>query len=229
MRSATYHILAGCTAVLALSGCAVPRSAPPAEPATEHHAADGWAVRVPEGARVRQEDGRLAVDAPDGRRWFDVSWHGTDREPAVVAHAWAASTCSPTLWDHPSEPVPGTWLAGAACTIDGKRFFALVAVETFGDRRLLTAYVAQDGYVSYENAWIDFVTTAMSLTAGDEPLPSPDVAALRASIRAAAVQPAGSMPVPGGGLLSGRIVRALPDLWPARHAAPPRPFDDPTP
>lgn len=214
----------GGSAFLVLAGCAVPRPAPQAEPATEHHVGDGWAVRIPAGARVRQEDGRLAVDAPDGRRWFDVSWHDGDREPAVIAHAWAAGTCSPALWDQPSEPVPGTWISGAACTIDGKRFFALVAVDTFGEQRMLTAYVAQDGYVSYENAWLDFVTTALSLKGGSEPLPVPDLAALRSDIREAAVQPAGSLPVPGGGLLSGRIVRALPDFWPARHLAPPRPF-----
>lgn len=178
-------------------------------------------MRIPQGARVRHDDGRLSVDAPDGRRWYDVSWHDDDRAPAVVAHAWSAATCSPTMWDEPAEPVPGTWLSGAACTIDGKRFFALVAVETFGERRLLTAYVAQDGYVSYENAWLEFVSTAMSLRGGDAPWPEPDLDALRGIIRQAAAQPAGSMPVPGGGLLSGRIARQLDPLWAARHTAPP--------
>src|SRR5690606_22129067 len=85
--------------------------------------------------------------------------------------------------------------SGAACTIDGKRFFALVAVDTFGEQRMLTAYVAQDGYVSYENAWLDFVTTALSLKGGSEPLPVPDLPALRSAIREPALQPAAGPPV----------------------------------
>lgn len=195
----------------------------PREMPTEILSGEGWTLRVLEGSRVRAEEDRLSVDAPDGRRWFDITWLDDTRTPEAIAHAWSATTCSPTMWDVASTPVEDTWFSGAVCVIDDRRFYALVAVETFGNRRLLTTYVAQDGFISYENAWVDFVTTAMSLRTGDSPLPAPDVEALRADIRHAAVQPAGPMPVPGGGLLSGRISREIPEWWSSRHAAPPPP------
>lgn len=186
------------------------------------HEGAGWAVRVPAGAQVRVEQETVAVDAGDGRRWFDVRWHPATLPPESIAYSWGTTTCTPMMWDQPVEPVPGVWTNGGQCTIGSGRFHALVAIETHGDRHLFTAFLVDHRTLPYEDAWVEYVNTALTLRGGDAPLTPPiDHLALRERVREAAALRPGGMPTPGGGLLSGRVSERIPEVWQARRGSPP--------
>lgn len=185
------------------------------------HRGDDWALRVPAGSRVRVSPTAIGVDAPDGRRWFDISWHDADLPPASIAWAWGGKACGPITWDEPKVPVEGTWTSGGLCSIGERRHWAFTVVERHGERLLFTAWIGEHRRLPYEDAWVDFARTALSLRAGAEPLPPVDHADLRGRVREAAALRPGHMPVPGGGLLSGRVSERLVDVWAARLASPP--------
>lgn len=188
---------------------------------------DGWAVMVPVGAVVERTDAMLQVDAPDGRSWFDVAWVD---EPATheTALRWGRGVCAPVLFDR-GWTDGRRYAAGGICEISSRRHWVLVVLEPAGGRTLQTAFLADARRMPYEDAWVAFARTALTLGPGPEPLGAPDVDALRERVRAAGLEEPGPIPVPGGGLLSTRILPQLTDVWTARDGAPPTPGSWATP
>ncbi len=180
---------------------------------------DGWAVGVPEGARVTVDPRILRVDSADGTMWFDVRW---TTEPAneITAHTWARATCTPPMWDDPWV-TDGRWAAGGLCMIANHRWWMIHVLERVGDRTLHTAFLADSRWVVYEDAWVLATRTALSFAGGEHAHAPPDADGLRVQIRLAGAEPPGMMPIPGGGKLSTRIFPHLSDLWAARDRAPP--------
>lgn len=161
-----------------------------------------YAVTVERGSRVRHVDGGIAVDAPDGRRWFDVVWG--DGDPQAFADAWGAEACEPVLWD---EAVQGGrwWARGGMCTVKDRRHWALVLVRPAeGGRIVRTTYVADHAFVPYEDAWVDFVGTALTVGVGD-PVGIASPAEVRDHVRSGTAKGTGPWPIPGGGLISTRV------------------------
>lgn len=206
--------------LLALPACATQAGRVHEQPTVTHEGA-GWALRVPAGARVDVKPGVLTVDAPDGRRWFDVTWRSAQETPEGIAYAWGSQHCTPMMWGQPSTPAPGVWIADGQCTIQDRRFWAFLIVERHEQGALTTTYVAEQRRMPYEDAWVDLLDTALSLRAGGSPLPRLENGDLRARIREAAAEHPGEQPLPGGGLLGGRVSERLIDVWQARLSAPP--------
>lgn len=177
----------------------------------------GWGLSVPAGAVVERSPGVLKVDAPDGRSWFDVAW--TDRAvSADTAEAVGRGSCAGILLDQ-AWSAGGRLATGGVCEIAERRHWIVVVLERVGDRTLETTFLADAERMPYEDAWVELARTALTL--GAEPLPPADVAAVREAVRAAGHEPAGDLPVPGGGLLATRVAPGLAPVWTARDASPP--------
>ncbi len=188
------------------------------------HRGEGWAVTVPEGARVDVRPDGLGVDAPDGRSWFDVRWLDVpaNRPPQVLATAWGEERCRPLAWDLPATPLEGLWTAGGFCTIQDRRYWVVAVVERVGERSLLTGFVAERSLVSYEDLWVLALGTALSLGGGAEPVAPLTPDRIRERLREAHEGDAIEvLPVAGGGVFSTKISAAVTDLWTARRSAPP--------
>lgn len=219
-----------------LVACSLPT--PPAPPAARYavHQGAGWTMRVPEGARVAVDDRTIAVDAPDGTWWYDVRWHegGPSFLPQVAAHAWAGERCAPFRFDQPVAPIDGVWTVGGTCSIGEGRFWIEVIVVEDGSRARFVGLTGMFGRVHYEDLWVHLFATALSLRAGGEPASDASLPAVRETVRGTRFDdPRNLLPVPGGGVFSGEVSRALGPAWPAwRDAAVPARFDrveDPTP
>lgn len=177
---------------------------------------------VPANARVEATPDEVRVDSVDGAWWFDARWVDVPGPvpPLVPATAWGEERCRPLRWDQPAEPVEGTWTAGGFCTIDGRRYWVLTAVERRDGRMLLTGMIASRTFVTYEDLWVTFVTNALSLTSGEVPLAVPTPAEVRTLLRTTdVVQPGGTLPRPGGGVFSRVLSDGLKPLWALRAAA----------
>jgi hypothetical protein len=185
---------------------------------------DGYAMNVPSGASVRALDDRLAVDAADGSRWYDVRVVRAPESAQAALQEQANATCDTIRWDRVATPTPGTTFASGLCPIRTRRHWLLAVQEVHGDATLLTVYVASADFLTFEDAWVDFVRTAATLAPGDAPLQTPDPAATREKLREVAGSGGiGHDPVPGGGELSPRMAEALAEVWQRKLAAgPPR-------
>ncbi len=204
---------------LLLAGCGTPEA--PA-PTLEVHRGEGYTLQIPADARVRLEDGVLAVDARDGTRWFDVRWAEDASHGQAAIMTWAHETCETMLWDEVAEPLAGTRTTSGLCTIDHRQHWLNAVVEDLEGGTLVTVHAARRNAVPYETAWVDFVTTALSLTGADTPLTPLDEEAIEQRVRQEARTSPGGRPTPGGGVLSAQISRSLAEeLWRPRRADPP--------
>lgn len=186
------------------------------------HQGEDFALSLPEGAALRREGDGLAVDLPGGARWFDVRWVPSTTTAQAVFATWAERSCMPVRWDRVAHPHEGVWTVGGTCMIEERTHWVLASVEQHGDDALFTVYLANREQIPFEDAVVDQVTTALSLGGGDSPVPTPDRAELRASIRQIASDGGiGTVPVPGGGELSARVSESLASLWERRAADPP--------
>ena len=201
---------------------------------------EGVGLQVQEGARVRTTEQGIAVDSADGRRWFDLLW--TEGVPRAAVAVWAAKACEAVFWDESlasAADAERSWLAmGGMCNISERRHWVIALVRptgrktAFGAEELqLTTYTADYAFVPYEDAWVDFVSTA--LTAGDGvPLETIDSKTVRRRVRAGVAKPTGSTPIPGGGKISTNVHEEMLDLY-QRLAPPGRPThlkpSEPTP
>jgi hypothetical protein len=171
------------------------------------------------GANVRVEGGALRVDAADGSRWFDVRWVDAPPGPAdEPARAWAHDVCTGVRFDAVGTPAPGATFLSGNCTIDGRRHWMFTVTEQRTDpsKVLLTTWLGQMDRLTLEDAWVDFVSTALRTTGGSEPLAVPEPAALRQIARSAPPMTGGDLPVPGGGRLTGHWADALRPVFTAR-------------
>ncbi|MCB9664688.1 MAG: hypothetical protein H6732_11290 [Alphaproteobacteria bacterium] len=217
-------LLAGCG-----GGLLPDLPAAPEAQATELARGSGWAVTVPSGAQVRATGAELAVDAPDGSSWFDVRWLAprTTHVPLADVTRWAEERCRPVRWDQPATPAPGVWTVGGGCTLGGRRHWVLAVVEE-RDPPLLIGMMASRDRVAYEDLWVQWWATAMSLAAGEAPAAVPDAPHVREALRGARLSgPVGDLPVAGGGVFSGRASEALAEAWAAHLAQPVPPRFDP--
>jgi hypothetical protein len=178
----------------------------------------GWALAVPAHADIQVSPGMIRVDAPDGRRWFDIAW--TDDIPGEnSAMTWGESNCAPVLWDR-GWGDEHRYAVGGLCGISEHRHWAFLVEERIGSRTLRTTYIGDTQRLPYEDAWVDFARTALTLGPGPAPLTPPKGDQIRAYVRAAGRETPGLSPVPGGGLLSTRVLPQLDSIWKARDAAP---------
>ena len=190
----------------------------------------GVALQVQEGSRVRTTEQGIAVDANDGRRWFDLIW--TEGIPRASVEVWAAKSCEAVFWDDSvtSEGTDGqAWLAmGGMCNIAERRHWVIALVRPLGEKTefgaeklQLTAYIADYAFVPYEDAWVHFASTA--LTAGaDAPQETFDGKAIRKRVRVGVAKPTGTTPIPGGGKISTNVHEEMAALY-GRLAPPPLP------
>lgn len=180
---------------------------------------EGWAVSVPAGAKVVTSGTGLSVDAPDGARWFDVRLTAPTADLSEPPTNLALQACKPITWDevHPQE---GAWTAGGNCARNNRRYWVIARAEPRDDRLLVMLYLANQSFVSFEDAWVDFTRTAATLSAGPEPLAAPEAAVVRTRAREAfRAMPQSISPLPGGRTLSRLLVERLPEVWTARKNA----------
>jgi len=182
---------------------------------------DGYALRATEGARVVTRESGLSVDSADGRSWFDVGWIDTPVNPIVTATTWGDSQCLPMRWDSPVVPTEGTWMVTGLCSIEHRRFWAMLMLENHGERSVLTTFLANRDGTPLEDAWVRFVVEALSV--GAEPIQTIDEKTLRARLREVAHtgDHQTGYPVAGGGVLSQSFASAIPEVWAARKTAAP--------
>ena len=204
-------------ALVWLFGCGAEQPHP-AEP-LETLRGSGWAVSVPKAAQVQFDGGILKVDSANGRSWFDVEWVDTLPTEAT-AMEWGNNNCQPVVFDE-GIVTPNRYAVGGICEIKERRHWVVLVLERIGDRTLETSYFADSRWVPYEDAWVQFSQTALTLGGGPEPLAGPEIPTFKTDIRAAGEQMPGPIPIPGGGLLSTRIIPHLNEVWNSRTASPP--------
>ena len=191
-----------------------PRAAFETEAVTQGRASFG----VVPGSRVAVNDGVLAVDAPDGFRWMEVRWLDGFVQPQVTA--WSVDQCDGLIWDRLATPIEGVQTRTGLCTRQGQEYWAFLALETRGDRTLMTTWLAHRESIAYEDAWVEYTHTALSVTGAGAPfllLAEPE---LRRLVRDKATTSTGYSPVPGGGELGAAISEGLADAWTRRQAEP---------
>ena len=220
LRSAVFLVVAGC-------GWLTHEADPThlEDTLTVVHQGPGFALRVPEGARVTHEPRGLAVDAAEGTWWYDVRRVRAPVVPVASARAWAAELCPSVRWDKPTEPAEGVFTLGGMCQIAGRRHWVQAVVETHGDEALLFGLAGRVGGITYEDLWVALTESALSLAPGDAPQALGDTAALRAEMRAVELDEATLMPVPGGGVFSTVIAQRLAERL-AAHRTAGRPAPD---
>ena len=186
-------------------------------------AGDGFALTVIDEANVQATGDLLRVDVADGTRWFDVKWiDAMNQQPEI--YAWQTGLCDRARWDSPGIPVEGTMTMGGSCDIKGRRHFIIAAFEVYGDRELMTMYVADTSRVTLEDAWVDAFRTAFSLTSGSVPLATVTSDDVRHTMRQAVADgKVGQEPIPGGGELTKHVSERLSEVWKQRRANPPPP------
>lgn len=193
------------------------------------HRGDGWAVSIPTGGRVDAASfappaaapSRISVSAPDGMWWFDIEVVPKAPSPLLPATTFAERDCRPIRWDAPAELQPGVWTGGGVCTIGERRYWLLLAVEDEGDQSVVTGLYWAIGYRGYEDAWVAWTQSALSLSGGDTPMPlveGPEI--VRQTLRA--IPPddgtTSQLPLPGGGVYSAKLERAFAEAWSTRAA-----------
>jgi len=207
---------------LTLVGCGwldrLREDATPSRPEARYatHRGDGWAIQVPEGAKVRATEDSLSVDAPDGTWWFDVATvpAGTPFFAQIPATTWGEKTCLPLRLDVPAEPVDGLWTVSGTCAIEYGRYWYEVVLVPEGDRARLVAIFGRFGLVNYEDLWVHLWRTALTLRKGAEPADVPDPDVLRQIVRGTTFDdPRGLIPVPGGGVFSAEVARRIGARW----------------
>lgn len=179
---------------------------------------EGFAVEVVEGSRTHVVDGVLNIDGPDGFRWQEARWIEGAVAPAVTR--WGADTCEGVIWERPGSPIQGVRTQIGLCTRQGQEYWTFVALETRGERTLMLCWLGHRQRVPYEQAWVEFTGTVLTLQGASEPLHPIDEEHLRSTLRATSVTSTGPSPIPGGGELGAATSEALPELWRARLAAP---------
>jgi hypothetical protein len=184
-------------------------------------ARDGWSVQLPAGARVDVSPDTIAVDADDGRRWFDIRWVPGPANEAT-ARAWGDTYCAPAQWDSSWE-AGRRWGAGGLCVVSERRHWLIVSLEAYGDRTLQTTFLADARRMPLEDAWVEAMRTAWTFRSGGGATDVLSPERVRALARLTATQMPGPIPVPGGGLFSPRMHALLSAVWLARDAHPPPP------
>lgn len=181
---------------------------------------DGYALAVPAGSRVRVEADHIAVDAADGSRWFDARWVTAPDSAQAALTAHTNGQCDSVRWDRVAQPTPETLTISGLCPINTRRHWLLVTQEVHGDRTLVTVYTAAADHLTFEDAWVDFLRTAATLSPGPEPLEAYPPADIRRRLRDVAnAGGIGHDPVPGGGELSPRMSESIPEVWARKIAA----------
>ena len=191
----------------------------------EPHVGPGWSLRMPaEGGTVKVERDRIAVDATDFSRFWDVRWDIVyETDLGIPVKNIALTECDPAVWDEPVV-TDTTWTASALCT-RRERFERLIGrVEKHGDRALVFFYVANRDFLAYEDIWVDFANTAGTLSALPQPPEPLDDNELRKRIREGAKDVGPSLsPLPGGRVMSRAVVPVLAPVWERRESLPPPP------
>lgn len=195
----------------------------------------GIALRIPTAALVTAEPDAVTVDARDGSRWFEIRWVPLpDGSVEDAGTLWLQRNCL-TLVRDDGWSTADAWAGGGRCRYREWDYRAIVLVERHGDRGLLTAYLAHEDQMNFENAWVDFNATALSATGGSSPRKSPDPTEVREALRAGirALPPTTKPQLEGGRLtdtafssarerLASRTLSSLPE-----QLAPPRPASTP--
>ncbi|MFK7927136.1 MAG: hypothetical protein AB8H79_03035 [Myxococcota bacterium] len=197
----------------------------------EVHQGQGWSVRLPPNtaradagpAKVVVEPQRIAVDAGDFSRFFDIRWTDAELDLSTPLRTMALTECDPAVWDKPVV-TDTTWTASALCTRQERFQWLIGRAEKHGDKALIFFYVANRDFLAYEDAWVDFANTAGTISSQAQPPALLDPATLRAAIREGAkdVGPSAS-PLPGGRVLSRAVVPKLTAVWDQRASLPPPP------
>lgn len=100
----------------------------------------------------------------------------------------------------------------------------MAAMEEHDDGTLITAYIANRD-TQLEDAWVEFVGTALSLAPGPTPLQAIDEVTVRRALRQAAGEAGVVIPRAGGGDLGALMSERLGSLWEARaNLVIPRPL-----
>ena len=204
-----------------LAGCEGGAGRIDAREPVERLVRDGWSVQVPAGARVDITPDTIAVDADDGRRWFDIRWvPGPANEG--TARVWGDTHCAPAQWDNGWE-AGRRWAAGGLCVVSERRHWLIISLEAYGNQTLQTTFLADARRMPLEDAWVEAMRTAWTFRGGAEASDALAPERVRALARLTASQTPGPVPVPGGGLFSPRMHALLSAVWLARDARPPPP------
>lgn len=196
----------------------------------EPHAGDGWSIRLPPNtardaglATVTVETDRVAVDAADFSRFFDIRWADAQPDLSVPVRNLALTECDPAVWDEPVLTAD-TWTASALCTRQERFQWLIGRVERHGDRALVFFYVANRDFLAYEDAWVDFANTAATISADPVPPAVLDAKTMRDEIRIGAKHVGPSLsPLPGGRVMSKAVIPRLSAIWEQRKRLPPPP------
>ena len=179
---------------------------------------NGYSIQIVPESQVHVNDGVLGVDTPDGFRWMEARWLAGPVAPAVVE--WGMGQCDGLVWERSAVPIEGVHTQNGMCTRNGEEFWTFLVLETRGERTLMTTWLAHREAIPYEDAWVEFTGTALTLSGANTPVMLVEQTPLRRLIRETAVTSTGSSPVPGGGELGAAISEQLTDLWTARAAQP---------
>lgn len=193
-------------------------SEPRATLVTEVHSAPGYTSNVIPGSRTVLTEEVLEIDAPDGFRWMEARWVA---EPVgVPVTAWGVRQCDGLIWNRDANPVPNVRTRTGMCTREFQQYWTFLSLETRPEGILMTTWLAHRESLAYEDAWVEYVGTALSLTGADTPLQAISEPDLRRLLRQTSITSTGSSPVPGGGELGAAVSEKLTALWTARLAAP---------
>ena len=208
--------------------CVTPERPGQIPEARAQHGGSGWMVGTPVDAKVTIEPNHVTIDAAQGTWWVDVKWMAAANGPAMdlPAQLCVGDSCDTIVWDRTVQPTENTWAVSGLCSRKEKGLWMIAVVEQHGDRALVTGLLAERNRTTFEDAWTLFVTSALTLAAGDKPLETRASKQVRLDLRELVSSGAiGHLQVPGGGELSPLTHMGLADVYKKRRTvAPPIPF-----
>lgn len=188
------------------------------------HGGSGWMVATPVDAQVAVEPNLVKIDAANGTWWVDVLWTSAAHGPALdnPARQWARDACDTVVWDRTVSPTDHTWGFSGLCSRKEKAHWMIGVVEQHEGRALVTGLLAERNRTTFEDAWTLFVTSALTLSAGDKPLATRPSKTVRKGLRDLVASGAiGHRQVPGGGELSPLTHESLAPIYDKRRKVPP--------